>query len=195
MSYLKKIEYEIVLKDSFRVIRNCPKCGKKTYFKNTKKFRINANGNKLDIWLIYQCEECKHTLNLAIYERQKVSSITKEEYQRFLDNDEQFAQMHGKNVQLFRKNKAAIDFEKVNYDFVKLHETTEYGDNFEDQIVIAINNPYQLKIRPEKQIAEILGLSRSQIKNLLEKGEMELKTELPQFISIRINSSQFHMDK
>ncbi len=195
MSYLKKIEYEIVLKDSFRVIRNCPKCGKKTYFKNTKKFRINANGNKLDIWLIYQCEECKHTLNLAIYERQKVSSITKEEYQRFLDNDEQFAKMHGKNIQLFRKNKAAIDFEKVNYDFVKLHETTEYGDNFEDQIVIAINNPYQLKICPEKQIAEILGLSRSQIKNLLEKGEMELKTELPQFISIRINSSQFHMDK
>ncbi len=195
MSYLKKIEYEIVLKDSFRVIRNCPKCGKKTYFKNTKKFRINANGNKLDIWLIYQCEECKHTLNLAIYERQKVSSITKEEYQRFLDNDEQFAQMHGKNVQLFRKNKAAIDFEKVNYDFVKLHETTEYGDNFEDQIVIAINNPYQLKIRPEKQIAEIWGLSRSQVKNLLEKGKMELKTELPQFISIRINSSQFHMDK
>ncbi len=29
MSYLKKIEYEIVLKDSFLVIRNCPKCGKR----------------------------------------------------------------------------------------------------------------------------------------------------------------------
>ena len=38
MSYLKKIEYEIVLKDSFLVIRNCPKCGRKTYFKNTKSF-------------------------------------------------------------------------------------------------------------------------------------------------------------
>jgi len=74
MSYLKKIEYEIVLKDSFRIIRNCPKCGRKTYFQNTKKFRINANGNKLDIWLIYQCEECNHTLNLSIYERQKVNS-------------------------------------------------------------------------------------------------------------------------
>ncbi len=180
MSYLKKIEYEIVLKDSFFVIRNCPKCGRKTYFKNTKKFRINANGNKLDIWLIYQCEECKHTLNLAIYERQKVSSIIKEEYQRFLDNDEQLAQMYGKNVQLFRKNKADIDFEKVNYDLVKLHETTEYGDNFEDQIVIAINNPYQLKIRPEKQIAEALGLPRGQVKGLLEKGEIEWKTERTQ---------------
>ncbi len=179
MSYLKKIEYEIVLKDSFLVIRNCPKCGRKTYFKNTKRFRVNANGNKLDIWLIYQCEECKHTLNLAIYERQKVSSITKEEYQRFLDNDEQLAEMYGKNMQLFRKNKADIDFERLNYEFVKLQETIEYSDS-KEQIVVAINNPYQLKIRPEKQIAEALGLSRSQVKSLLEKGEIEWKTELPQ---------------
>lgn len=190
MSYLKKIEYEIVLKDSFLIIRNCPKCGRKTYFKNTKKFRVNANGNKLDIWLIYQCEECKHTLNLSIYERQKVSSIPKEEYQRFLDNDEQFAQMHGRNVQLFRNNKATIDFEKINYDFIKLHETMEYSDS-EEQIVVAINNPYQLKIRPEKQIAEVLGLSRSQVKSLLEKGKMELKTELPQFISVSVNVGKF----
>ena len=172
MSYLKKIEYEIVPKDSFRVIRNCPKCGRKAYFKNTKKFRVNANGNKLDIWLIYQCEECKHTLNLSIYERQKVSSIPKEEYQCFLDNDEQLAEMYGKNMQLFRKNKADIDFEKLNYDFIKLRETMEYSD-FEERIVIAINNPYGLKIRPEKQIAEVLGLSRSQVKSLLEKGEIK----------------------
>ncbi len=190
MSYLKKIEYEIVLKDSFLIIRNCPKCGRKTYFKNTKKFRVNANGNKLDIWLIYQCEECKHTLNLSIYERQKVSSIPKEEYQRFLDNDEQFAQKHGRNVQLFLNNKATIDFEKINYDFIKLHETMEYSDS-EEQIVVAINNPYQLKIRPEKQIAEVLGLSRSQVKSLLEKGKMELKTELPQFISVSVNVGKF----
>ena len=190
MSYLKKIEYEIVLKDSFWVIRNCSKCGKKTYYKNTKKFRVNANGNKLDVWLIYQCEECKHTLNISIYERQKVSSIPNQEYQCFLNNDEQFAEMYGKNVQLFRKNKADIDFEKINYDFVKLHETVEYSDS-EEQIVVAINNPYQLKIRPEKQIAEILGLSRSQVKNLLEKGKMELKTELPQFISVSIIVDKF----
>ena len=190
MSYLKKTEYEIVLKDSFWVIRNCPKCGRKTYFKNTKKFRVNANGNRLDVWLIYQCEECKHTFNISIYERQKVSSIPKEEYECFLNNDEQFAEMYGKNVQLFRKNKADIDFEKINYDFVKLHETVEYSDS-EEQIVVAINNPYQLKIRPEKQIAEILGLSRSQVKNLLEKGKMELKTELPQFISVSINVDKF----
>ena len=194
MSYLKKIEYEIILKDSFWVIRNCPKCGRKTHFINTKKFRINANGNKLDIWLIYQCEECKHTLNLAIYERQRVSSIPREEYQRFLENNEQLAEMYGKNMQLFRKNKADIDFDRLSYDFVKLHEGAENSE-LGEQIVVTINNPYQLKIRPEKQIAEVLGLSRSQVKSLLDKGEIALKVELPQLISISIYSCHFSMDK
>lgn len=168
------IEYEVVLKDSFPVLRNCPKCDRKTHFKNTKKFRINANGNKLDVWLIYQCEECKHTFNLAIYERQKVSSIPRDEYQCFLDNDEQLAEAYGKNMQLFRKNKADIDFDRLNYEFVHLHETIEKSSAGE-KIMITVNNPYGLKIRPEKQIAGVLGLSRSQVKNLLEKEVIELK--------------------
>lgn len=195
MSYLKKIEYEIILNDSFWIIRNCPKCGRKTFFKNTKKFRINANGNKLDIWLIYQCEECRHTFNLAIYERQKVSSIPREEYQGFLDNNEQLAMMYGQNTQLFLKNKAAIDSDRLNYDFVKRYEAIESSD-LGKQIVIVIHNPYRLKIRPEKQIAEVLGLPRSQVKSLLRKGEIELKTELPQFISFSIiDASRFPMNK
>lgn len=192
MSYLRKIEYEIVLKDSFWIIRNCPKCGRKTHYINTKKFRINASGNKLDIWLIYQCVECKHTFNLAIYERKKVSSIPKEEYQYFLDNNEQFAEMYGKNMQLFRTNKADIDFDRLHYSLVKLHETIE-SSGFGEQIVITIKNPHQLKIRSEKQIAMVLGLSRNQVKSLLEKGEIELKMELPRSISFSISHCLFAM--
>mgnify|MGYP001076745420 FL=1 len=192
MSYLRKIEYEIVLKDSFLIIRNCPKCGRKSHYINTKKFRVNANGNKLDIWLIYQCAECKHTLNLAIYERKKASSITKEEYQCFLDNDEQLAERYGKDMQLFRTNKADIDFDRLHYGVIKLHETKEIS-GFGEQIIITVKNPNQMKIRSEKQIAMVLGLSRNQVKSLLEKGEIELVMELPQSISFSISHCLFSM--
>ena len=87
MSYLTKIEYEIIPTESFSVIRNCSGCGIKMHYINTKRFRVNANGNKLDVWLIYQCEKCKHTLNLTIYERRTATSIPKEEYQRLLGNN------------------------------------------------------------------------------------------------------------
>ena len=192
MSYLRKIEYEIVLKDSFLIIRNCPKCGRKSHYINTKKFRVNANGNKLDIWLTYQCAECKHTLNLAIYERKKASSITKEEYQCFLDNDEQLAERYGKDMQLFRTNKADIDFDRLHYGVIKLHETKEIS-GFGEQIIITVKNPNQMKIRSEKQIAMVLGLSRNQVKSLLEKGEIELVMELPQSISFSISHCLFSM--
>ena len=192
MSYLRKIEYEIVLKDSFLIIRNCPKCGRKSHYINTKKFRVNANGNKLDIWLIYQCAECKHTLNLAIYERKKASSITKEEYRCFLDNDEQLAEIYCKNMQLFRTNKADIDFDRLHYGVIKLHETKE-NSGFGEQIIITVKNPNQMKIRSEKQIAMVLGLSRNQVKSLLEKGEIELVMELPQSISFSISHCLFSM--
>ena len=183
MSYLKKIEYEIIVKESFFVIRSCAGCGRKTHFKNTKKFRVNANGNRLDIWLIYQCEQCKHTFNLSIYEREKSSSITKEEYIHFLNKDEKLAETYGKNIQLFRKNKAVIDFERTNYDLIKLHESIEKNNNLKEQIMIKIYNPYELKIRAEKQIAEVLGLSRSQIKKMIQQEEIKLENVSPQFIS------------
>lgn len=108
MSYSKKIEYKNVPAESFAVIRKCSGCGKKVHYVNTKRFRVNANGNRLDVWLIYQCEKCKHTLNLTIYERRKPSSVPEEEYQRFLDNDEALAEEYGRNVAFLKKNKVEV---------------------------------------------------------------------------------------
>ena len=191
MSYLRKIGYEIVL-IPFGLSEIVLNAAERHIYINTKKFRVNANGNILDIWLIYQCVECKHTLNLAIYERKKASSITKEEYQCFLDNDEQLAERYGKDMQLFRTNKADIDFDRLHYGVIKLHETKEIS-GFGEQIIITVKNLYQMKIRSEKQIAMVLGLSRNQVKSLLEKGEIELVMELPQSISFSISHCLFSM--
>lgn len=185
MSYLKKIEYEITLKDSFWVVRNCPKCGRKTHYINTKKFRVNANGNKLDVWLIYQCAECKQTLNLAIYERRKASSIPREEYQCFLGNDEQLAERYGQSMQLFRENKADIDWGRLQYGIVKVHESIEGGEGRE-RILVTVKNPDGLKIRLEKQIAMVLGLSRDQVKKLTVKGEIEIREHSQYLLSIEV---------
>ncbi|MDE6926668.1 MAG: DUF1062 domain-containing protein [Acetatifactor sp.] len=182
MSYFKKIEYEIVPRESFRVIRNCSGCGRKAHFTNTKKFRVNANGNKLDVWLIYQCEKCRHTLNLAIYERQRPASLPKEDYRRFLSNDEQFAEAYGRNIRLFQKNKAEVDFDGADYDYVvqagsdaSFSETSGSGSS--DRIMLTIHNPYGLKIRPEKQVAEILELSRSQVEKRMREGNIVIISE------------------
>ncbi|WP_322169633.1 DUF1062 domain-containing protein [Acutalibacter caecimuris] len=31
------------------------------------KFRVNANGRRLDVWLIYRCEKCGHSAARAFH--------------------------------------------------------------------------------------------------------------------------------
>ena len=180
MCYLEKIEYEIVPIDSLAVIRNCPGCGKKSRFINTKRFRVNANGNRLDVWLIYQCEKCKHTYNLSIYERVRAASLSEDEYQRFLSNDEQLAEMYGRNYNLFKMNKAEIALEAVNYQITRLGGIPDCK-NYQHPVEIMIHNPCGLKIRPEKQIAEVLNLSRSQVEKMMEQGDITVQTNYAVF--------------
>lgn len=190
MSYSKITEYEIVPVESFSVIRNCSGCGKKAHFTNTGKFRVNANGSKLDVWLIYQCENCKHTFNLTIFERRKVSSLPQAEYLCFLNNDKKTAEMYGRDIRLFRKNRAEIDFERLKYQFVRLPDHPEERAS-EDRIILTIHNPCECKIRPEKQIAGVWGISTSRVRKMLQDGELELWNVSPRSVSVRACQESF----
>lgn len=100
MSYTEKKEYKIIHK--------CGGCKKKQFFINTRKFRVNANGNKVDVWLIYQCKKCKHSLNIPIYERTAPSKIPHELYELFLANEEELAMSYGSDYSFFRQKHYVI---------------------------------------------------------------------------------------
>jgi hypothetical protein len=181
MSYCRETEYEIVPDESFSVIRGCAGCGRKTHYVNTGKFRVNTNGNQLDVWLIYQCEKCKHTFNLTVYERQSVSCISKEEYDRFLANDESLAQQYGRDLAFFRRQRAEIDYGRMRYAAVRRRDS---GDNKVGTCMLTIQNPYGYKIRTEKQIALITGLSASRIKRMMQEGMIEVQCLTSQGITV-----------
>ena len=96
-------------KKACRVIRRCGRCGKKTAFASTRRFRVNASGNRLDVWLIYQCKKCKHTLNIPIYERVSPQKIPKELYEGFLANDEELALRYAADPALFKSKNFVLD--------------------------------------------------------------------------------------
>lgn len=92
--------------NSIKVYHRCGGCGKKQEFVNSGKFRVNANGNCVDVWLIYRCKKCKHSWNLTIYERIKPSKIDPEEYEMFLANDEDLASLYGNDICFLKRNNA-----------------------------------------------------------------------------------------
>ncbi|MFA9377472.1 MAG: DUF1062 domain-containing protein [Lachnotalea sp.] len=176
MSYQEKLVWTIQPKESYKVVRSCSKCGCKSKYVNTGNFRVNANGNSLDIWLIYQCEKCKTTLNLSIFERVKPNKVPKTQYQKFLSNDEKLAFEYGVNKELFQTNKAEIDDDEIEYEVIVnanigVNENTNMIKNKSrcDKTIL-INNPYSLKIRLEKLISKQFEISRMQIKKLVECG-------------------------
>ena len=69
MSYIKKEEWTILPGEAPAIRRNCSGCRKSSIFRSSGNFRMNANGNKLDVWLIYRCEKCDTSWNMDIYTR------------------------------------------------------------------------------------------------------------------------------
>lgn len=92
-----------------KIIHKCGGCKKKQTFINTKRFRVNANGNRLDVWLIYQCKKCKHSLNIPIYERMVPHRIPEDLYEQFLNNDEELALKYGRDYAFFKSKHYEIE--------------------------------------------------------------------------------------
>lgn len=164
MGDILKSEYTVVPEGSYKIIRNCAGCEHKSVYVNTGRFRINANGNKVDVWLIYQCEKCRHTYNLTIWERVSPASII-DEYDRFLANDAALALQYGTDKSLFGRSKAQIDAEDMRY-------TLEPGPQEAPDGRFVIHNPYELRIRTEKAAAEVLHITRSAVKRLMADGKL-----------------------
>lgn len=162
MSCFKSKKYEIIPTEAYKIFRNCSGCGRKNVYYSTEKIRINANGKQIDVWLIYQCQKCKHTYNLPIYSRVDRNELDPSEYQALLKNDHQIANKYGIDRKILQKNDAVI-FEEPAY-LLK-----EIGNSIKEN-TIEFFNPHKIRVRHDRLIAEYSGISRSQAKKLLESG-------------------------
>jgi hypothetical protein len=167
MSYIEKEVWTIQPLNTFKVIRNCSKCDCKSKYSSTGNFRVNANGNYLDVWLIYQCEKCKNTFNLPIYERINPNKIPKKLYQGFLSNNKELAFEYALKKEIFSNNQVEIDSNSLEYEIEIFRGKRNI---YESKVLVMIKNPYSLYLRLDKILARQLTLSRTQVKNYMDKG-------------------------
>lgn len=175
MCYLEKSEYRILPVSGYKILRGCPGCGGRSAYGSTGNFRVNANGRQIDVWLIYRCEKCGHTYNLAIYERVAPKDIPGEEYRQFLENHREAALWWGTRKEVFARNRAEIDPEGIEYETILIGKENEENEGREGKKrLIAIDNPYELKIRTDKVAAEICHITRSRLRRLVQEGKIDL---------------------
>lgn len=189
---LKKELWRITPEDLPRVKRNCQRCKEKREFINSKKFRVNANGKSIDVWLIYRCENCGASWNMAIYERKDVESFNREEYLGFLDNASGLVQAYGRNMEVFAKNKAQIFVDSHGY---KVERTEREEDSFkEDGLEIELFVPLPIKLKVESLLADQLHMSRSAVRRWCIEGSI-CKQETEEAENTKTGNKEVYREK
>src|ERR1044071_6920101 len=75
MSDVLRVQWTIIPGSAPEPWLNCNRCRGTTRFRSSGKLRLNANGKRVDAWLIYKCTSCHNTWNRPVLERRHVSTI------------------------------------------------------------------------------------------------------------------------
>lgn len=165
MNYTDNVYFLKSLK-CYEIIHNCGGCNQIQNFVNTNCFRVNANGNRIDAWLIYQCKKCKHTLNVPIFERIDKSKIDSVLYQKMIDNSKVLANSYGTNYGFLKSKGFEIDRNSAEFAVFDSDDNIVELDIFPKEI-ITIKNISGIKIKPEKLLSLVFNISRTHAKKLL----------------------------
>lgn len=154
-----------------RLQKKCAKCAS-TEFENSGYFRVNANGPRLDVWLIYKCAHCQSTWNLTIFSRIPARTLDAELYRKFQANDEELAVRYGVDASFLASNHA-----------LAVPGTLEYAVEGErpqpgEQCMIRIEPDCPMDLNVLKVVAGHMELSQSAVKRLCERGLLTAAVEL-----------------
>lgn len=174
MSNTLRVQWTITPRTAPQPWLNCRRCGCPRFYRSSGKVRVNANGRRIDAWLIYRCTDCDSSWNRPIVERRQVSAI-RPEFLTSLQADETGL------------------VQRLAFDVAALKRWTDHVQEFDDVVVdkrvlsgrprsvlsleIECRVPRQIGLRADRLLANELQLSRSCLQRL-EKAA-QIRTVLP----------------
>ena len=146
----------------------CSSCGGLKPFQASGKTRLNANGRKLDAWLIYKCLACEKTWNRSIFERRNVRDIDPAVLDALQSNDPQWIRREAFNLDALRRSSPRIDeFPEVGIAREVQHEPPDWT-KLEIELIV----PLPTSTRLDRLLASELGVSRSRLQALHDGGTL-----------------------
>lgn len=164
----KKVLWEIVPKNTPAAIRNCRKCKSKEEFYSSNCFRVNANQNRIDVWLIYKCSKCNTTWNETIVERMNVKDIDRDLYEKFTANDVETAWKYCFDVETMKRNDTKFDYSKIEYEVVG--EDISINAMGKEGYKVLIKLKHRFDLRLDRMLKDKLKISRTLLYNMVESG-------------------------
>ncbi|MFC7546574.1 DUF1062 domain-containing protein [Plantactinospora sp. GCM10030261] len=136
----------------------CVDCRSTSATTGAGRFRVNANGKLLDVWLLVRCVSCDRTIKITVYERTPVRSFDPAELRGYRVNDPELVAATLLDPLLARRNRFALDWAGA----WRLDIPSAWVDEgWPVQVDVVFEDP--VPIRPDWLIAHGLGISRSEV--------------------------------
>lgn len=174
MSDVLRVLWTIVPQTAPQPWLPCSRCHNSRAFRSSDKFRINANGKRLDAWLIYNCTVCGNTWNRPLLERRTVASIGPEFLTQLQENDPETARRLALDLGDLRGKAPRIEvFPEVGVQKTLISGSVAPGRRLE--ISFSLSIPVGLRL--DRLLTSELGLSRSRLQQLYDRSRLILSPE------------------
>jgi len=160
----------------------CSGCGGFKPFSSSGKIRLNANGRKLDAWLIYKCSACDKTWNRTLFERQTVRSLAPAVLEGMQTNDVEWIRAQEFDLDALRRKAQRID-EFTDLDIHKqvLEEADDCG-TLDIELVVT----FPVNARLDRLLASELRISRSRLHALHDGAMLQIHPDRAGIMKRRI---------
>jgi hypothetical protein len=150
-----------------RPIRHCSTCDASRPFQSSGRIRLNANGQRLDAWLIYRCTTCDRTWTLPILDRVPVGSIADSDLAAMHQSDAAWVGRYEQDLVLLARHCRRID--RPGRPSVTRRSPGPCPVDWA-MIDLVIEAPLATGQRLDRLLAQELGLSRSALQELMRSG-------------------------
>jgi hypothetical protein len=191
MSDVLRVQWTITPANAPEPWLNCSRCRDTTRFRANGKIRVNANGKRLDAWLIYKCASCDNTWNRPIVERRHVSTIDPHILASLQANDPELSRRLA-----FEKWPRKLKVKHFD-DAAVRKQVVLAGAAPASRLEIVCVVPETTGLRVDRLVSTELRLSRSRIQSMQNAGHLAaspegLRRPLRNGLHVRIELSGVH---
>lgn len=151
---------------------NCNRCGGVRPYQCSEKFRVNANGKRIDVWLIYRCVDCDNSWNFAILERRNRHDIEPALLTALESNDLALARRFAFDAAALRNRTGRVE---ESPDVTVRKELLDGEPGHADALTLELRLKGTTPLRLDRLLAGELGLSRSRLQALDDRGRLTVE--------------------
>jgi hypothetical protein len=169
MSDVLRVQWTIIPRTAPQPWLACSRCGEAKPFRSSDRIRVNANGKRVDAWLIYKCTGCSSTWNRPILERRPVRSIEPDLLASLHSSEAALTRRFAFDVEGLRRSAGRVEaFDDALVIKTVLSESTVPAR----QLEILCSVPQPVGLRVDRLLANELHLQRSRIQTLAKAGDL-----------------------